>query len=205
MDPSGLWLQACGLLGLVDLLVFTPVKVKRRLWMPANMAQGKRRRAVRRCHGPNSPISVNTESNSMLWVVRKQSMSDFFDNLCPVCALMCRHSWQDKPDAQSWKQIIWHLTMTQIWKEIEEDDWQSSLNPPCSSMQLVILCVGSSNTFSRFWCVRYVIFWFWSQSLGKQKRREHCKLTREKACKQGLPILPFPGPGLPGRCGSMLQ
>ena len=43
-----------------------PVKVKRRLCMPANMAQGNRRRAVRLCQGPNSPISVNIASKSMI-------------------------------------------------------------------------------------------------------------------------------------------
>ena len=43
-----------------------PVKVKRRLCMPANMAQGNRRRAVRLCQGPNSPISVSIASKSMI-------------------------------------------------------------------------------------------------------------------------------------------
>ena len=43
-----------------------PVKVKRRLCMPANMAQGNRRRAVRLCQGPNSPISFNIASKSMI-------------------------------------------------------------------------------------------------------------------------------------------
>ena len=34
--------------------------------MPANMAQGRSRRAVRLCQGPNSPISVNIASKSMI-------------------------------------------------------------------------------------------------------------------------------------------
>ena len=53
--------------------------------MPANIAQGKRRRAVRRCQGPNSPISLKTESNSILWVDQKLSKGNMKDGVERPC------------------------------------------------------------------------------------------------------------------------